>query len=151
MLKEFEFFHGVVFSKIFHAVNNGVAVARFSPDFNAGYVLDGTTGIYIKHCNKRLTPWGFSFQPEHLQQIKQMKNNVEQVFVVLVCNEDGIVCLDYKELGQLLDDQESTAKWIRVARRPRHMYSVTGSDGELEFKIGASDFPAKLFTGIAKT
>lgn len=145
MLREFEFFHGVVFAKILHSRTEAVSVHRFSPDFNAGYVLNGSIGVYVKHCNKRLTPWGFSFQPEHLQQMQSMRDALGALFVVLVCNDDGIVCLSYDEITQILDDQAENTKSVRVKRRPRHMYSVSGSDGKLEFKVGAVDFPEKLF------
>ncbi len=145
MLREFEFFHGVVVAKILHSIDEGVILRRFSGDFNAGYILNHATGLYMKHCNKRLTPWRFSFQLEHLQQMQAMKDSLGKLFVVLVCNDDGIVCLSYDEVSQILHPQHEATKWIRVHRRPRQMYSVTGSDGALEFKVGAGDLRAKLF------
>ncbi len=145
MLREFEFFHGVVLAKVLHSITEAVSLNRFSGDFNAGYVLNRSTGLYVKHCNKRLTPWRFSFQPEHLQQMQTMKGALDKLFVALVCKDDGIVCLSHDEVAQILNPQHQATKWIRVHRRPRQMYSVTGSDGELEFKVGAGTLRAKLF------
>jgi len=147
MLREFEFFHGVVLAKVLHSTEQAVTLDRFSDDFNAGYILNRSTGLYVKHCNKRLTPWRFSFQPEQLQQMQAMKVSLVKLFVVLVCNDDGIVCLSYEEVAEILVPQNESTKWIRVHRRPRQMYSVTGSDGKLEFKVGAGDLTAKLFDG----
>jgi hypothetical protein len=145
MLREFEFFHGVVLAKVLHSTDEAVSLNRFSDDFNAGYILNGSSGLYVKHCNKRLTPWRFSFQPEHLQQMQMMKDALQKLFVILVCNDDGIVCLSHDEVAQILNPQHEATKWIRVDRRPRQMYSVTGSDGELEFKLGAGELCEKLF------
>jgi hypothetical protein len=62
-----------------------------------------------------------------------------------VCNDDGIVCLAYHELKEILDAEYGDVEWISATRRRREMYSVKGSDGSLEFKIGQNDFPNKLF------
>ncbi|MCL2649131.1 MAG: hypothetical protein FWD61_19385 [Phycisphaerales bacterium] len=121
---------------------------RFSGDFNAGYILNHSIGLYVKHCNKRLTPWRFSFQPDHLQQMLTMRRSLDKLFAMLVCNDDGIVCLSHEEVARILNPQQETTKWIRADRRPRHMYSVTGSDGNLEFKVGVSDYQVKLFDAI---
>lgn len=145
MLREFEFFHGVVLARILHSTAEAISLNRFSSNFNAGYVLNGSTGLYVKHCNKRLAPWRFSFQPEHLQQVQMMKVSLNKLFILLVCNDDGIVCLSHDEVAQILDPRHRSNKWIRVHRRPRKMYSVTGSDGELEFKVGAGDLRVTLF------
>jgi hypothetical protein len=145
MLKEFEFFHGVVLAKILHSTDKAISLNRFSNDFNAGYILNGLIGLYVKHCNKRLSPWRFSFQPDHLQQMQTMRQSLKKLLVMLVCKDDGIVCLSHDEITQILNLQHETTKGIRIHRRLRQMYSITGSDGKLEFKVGASDLQVKLF------
>jgi hypothetical protein len=109
-------------------------------------VIDGDTGLYIKYSAKRMTPWRFSFKKEHQDEIYEMKSLYRQVFLVLVCNDDGIVCLSYEELKQILDDEHDPTEWVSATRHPREMYAVKGSNGSLEFKISAKQFPSKLFT-----
>jgi hypothetical protein len=46
----------------------------------------------------------------------------------------------------ILDNQHEPIEWISASRRKREMYTIKGSNGELNFKVGQSDFPAKLFT-----
>jgi hypothetical protein len=144
MLREFEFFHGVVLARILHSSDGMVNISRFAHEFNAGYILNGSIGIYIKHCNKRLTPWRFSFQPEHLKQLQQMNDVIGNLIVVLVCKDDGIACLSYDEVRKILNSQTEATKSIQLSRRRRHKYSVAGSDGKLAFKIGSDDFIEKL-------
>ena len=147
MIKEFEFFHGPVFARILHATKNPLSIEPFPTPSNASYVLNSRIGLYVKHSAKRMTPWRFSFKKVHQDEITEMNSKLDQVFLILVCNDDGIVCLSYKELKQILDENHTPTEWVSVARNPRQMYTVKGSDGELDFKIGSNEFPSKLFEG----
>ncbi len=145
MIKDFEFFHGLVFARILHGTQRPLSIRPFQSASNASYVVNDGVGIYIKYSSKRMTPWRFTFTKEHKEEIDLMKSNFKTVFLVLVCNDDGVVCLSYPELKQILDNQHDPIEWISATRRKREMYSVKGSNGELNFKIGQSEFPNKLF------
>lgn len=145
MIKDFEFFHGLVFARIVHGARRSVSIRVFQSESNASYVVNDGVGVYIKYSSKRMTPWRFTFAKEHQDEIELLKSTVRNVFLLLVCNDDGVVCLNYAELKQLLDSQHEPIEWISATRHKREMYSVRGSDGELDFKIGQSDFPQKLF------
>lgn len=148
MLKEFEFFHGVVFARILHGGNAPVSIKSYPTSDNASYVVNDNAGIYIKYSSKRMSPWRFSFQKEHQDEILDMKNRFGEIYTVLVCNDDGIVCLNFDELKEVLDKQHDAVEWVSVARGPRERYEVKGHDGKLRLKIGNSDFPAKIFEPI---
>ena len=147
MNRDFEFFHGVVFTKILHGTQRPVSARLFQSASNASYVINDTIGIYIKYSKKRMPPWRFAFKKEHQAEIDSMKFNFTHVFLILVCNDDGVVCLSYSELKELLDSQHDAVEWMSATRHKREMYSVKGSNGELEFKIGQNDFPEKIFQG----
>lgn len=144
MIREFEFFHGSVFARIIHGSKTSVLIEPFENSSNALYVVNSTIGIYIKHSAQRLSPWRFTFTSAHLSDLLKMKRRFARLFVVLVCNSDGIVCIRYEELREVLGQHESNG-WISASRRLRQMYSLKGSHGELEFKVGANEFPSKLF------
>jgi hypothetical protein len=145
MIKDFEFFHGVVFARILHGTQRPLSIRPFQSVSNASYVVNNSVGIYIKYSSKRMTPWRFTFMKEHQVEIDLMKSSFKNVFLVLVCNDDGVVCLSYLELKKILDNQHDPIEWISATRHKREMYSVKGSNGELDFKIGQSEFPNKLF------
>ena len=146
MLKEFEFFHGVVFARILHGGKNIPAnIKSYPTPDNASYVVNNEIGSYIKYSSKRMSPWRFSFEKEHQDEILKLKNEFGEVYTILVCNDDGIVCLCFKELKEVLDSQHDIVEWISVARGPRERYAVKGHDGRLRFKVGNSDFPKKIF------
>lgn len=145
MTNDFKFYHGLVLAKIIHETQRPLTVRLFSPESNSSYILNDNIGIHIKYSSKRLTPWRFTFKPDQLDEIDKMKGCLNKVFLLLVCNEDGVVCLSHGELKQLLDNQHGPLVWISATRRKRQMYYVKGSDGELDFKIGKNDFPEKIF------
>ena len=145
MISEFEFFHGAVFARMLHATQQAITIAPWSALDNASYVLDGKKGIYIKYSTKRLSPWRFSFQGRHYEQIVKMRSDIGEVFVVLVCNGDGAVVLTFDEFQQVVKDDAEAVQWISAARNRRQMYLIKGSDGELAFKIGKDEFAEKVF------
>ena len=85
---------------------------------------------------------------EHQEEIDLLKSQFEQVYLMLVCGEDGVACLSYSELKQILDNQHDSMEWISATRRKREMYSIRGSNGVLDFKIGQNEFPMKLFSAV---
>lgn len=145
MIKEYEFYHGVVFTRILHAAENGISIKPFPTTDNASYVLDDKIGIYIKYSEKRLSPWRFSFQRRHQEEILKMKNIIGRVFLLLVCHDDGIAALSFDEVKKLLKEVRRGGEWISVARGKRQMCTIRGSAGKLEYKIGHIEFPAKIF------
>jgi hypothetical protein len=148
MLKDFEFFHGVVFARLFHASACPIAVARFRNEDNASYVLNHCTGIYVKYSAKRMPPWHFSFHKRHQDEIAEMRQSLRAVFLLLVCNDDGIVALTFDELKMILDENHGPVEWISATRSKRRMYAIAGSDGRLEFKVGMQDFPNKIVAAL---
>lgn len=149
MLKEFEFYHGVILSRLVHG-SDPVRINTYPTDSNASYVLNSAVGLYIKHSTKRMTPWRFSFQKKHQNEILEMKEKFNEVFLILVCGDDGIVTLGYKELKKILDEQHEEVEWIAVSRRPREKYTVKGSNGKLKYKIGENEFPNKILKKLPK-
>ncbi len=151
MLKEFEFFHGIVFARMLHATQEQISIKPYPTPDNASYVLNNKVGIYVKYSSKRLTPWSFSFQKRHQDEILRMKNEIGEVFVLLVCNDDGIVGLNFDEVRNLLDEVHEDVEWIRVARSRGQMYAVSGSDGQLGYKAGKDDFASRILMACNST
>jgi len=150
VIREFEFYHGAVLGRLIRG-SEGLSLEQY-PGFgrNAAYVINKRVGLYIKHSTNRLTPWSFTFKQEHQDEIHEMRSVLEQVFVALVCWEDGVVCLSYDELKVILDENHNTSEWIRVARRTREKYTVSGSDGKLRYKIGENEFPEKILEHLVR-
>ncbi len=101
-------------------------------------------GIYIKYQRKNRTPWVFSFAKEHQEEIAILEEYTSGVLVMLVCGRDGIVCLTFEELKELLDDNFEDVEGIRIKRPLRGNYHLSGRDGKLSRTIKRSDLKDKV-------
>ncbi|OQY02604.1 MAG: hypothetical protein B6I26_00155 [Desulfobacteraceae bacterium 4572_130] len=138
-----DFFHGVVLANIVN--KNDVSLKKYKKN-NSSYIINDTIGIYNKYSQKRISPWSFSFLEKHINQILEMNKNLETLFIILICNNDGICCLNYQEFGTVLSvENKMFPKWIKASRLKKEKYSVSGSDGKLSYKIGNNKFPEKIF------
>ncbi|MCK5601444.1 hypothetical protein KAR91_06240 [Candidatus Pacearchaeota archaeon] len=149
MSYEFEFYHGVALCKIIHNAPHAT-IKLYSENNNSSYVVNGNFGIFIKYSTKRMSPWQFTFTKAHVNELFEMMQNLRAVFLVLVCKDDGVVCLNSEEIKALIDNNINKTQSLSVARKPREKYRVScGKCGKLRFKIGNNEFPAKIFRGQA--
>ncbi len=147
-MKEYEKIHGAILTKMIHSVDSGIKIRKFNENDTNAYVLQESTGIYIKYSNKRISPWRFSFTKENQDLIFSMNLTLENMFLILNCGPDGIVTLQWHELKKVLDYVHDKVEWISVKRGNKKMYSVAGSDGELHYKASKTDFPNKIINNF---
>lgn len=145
MIKEFEFYHGAALARLLHGSDRSIFIEPFPSESNASYIVNKNIGLFIKHSSKRMSPWRFSFAKDHQNEILEMKNKLEEVFLLLVCGDDGIVSLSFSELKKILNETHESVEWISVARNKNKEYKINGSDGSLGYKVSRKDFPRKLF------
>jgi hypothetical protein len=151
MIKDYEYLHGVVFSRLCNVQGLEISIRPYGSSGYSAYVLNVCAGLYIKYSTKRLTPWRFTMLKAHRDDMLEMKESFGEVFTALVCNLDGVVVLSFEELGIILGDIHETAGWISVSRRKRGMYSISGSSGRLESKVGLRSCPDKIVDYLAST
>src|ERR1700758_3841998 len=120
MIHKYEFFHGAALTRLIHGAKGNISIDNYEcKSFNAAYILDVSVGLYIKHSTNRLSPWVFTFHKDHQDDIREMNEKLKTVFVALICNDDGIVCLSFEELKSALDDNHDPTEWVRISRRSR--------------------------------
>ena len=144
MIKEYEYLHGVVFSRLCSISEVELFIKPFKNEGYSSYVFNNKAGLYIKYSGRRLTPWQFTITKSQQNEILEMYTRFGEVFIALVCYLDGVVLLNFKELRLILDDIHDDSEWISVSRRRNQMYSVSASDGKLGFKISKSSCPDKI-------
>lgn len=148
MINEFNFFHGAVLTELIHESSENINILSLDDFENSAYVINDHIGLYIKYSKKRLTPWTFTFLKKHQDTIKNLKDVYGDVVVILVCNDDGVVGLSFDELKIILDQNHEDVEWLRVSRSKRSMYQVSGSDGDLNFKIASDDYLKKILNSL---
>lgn len=139
----YSFFHGWAIVRLIH--NDKTSTIKLYSG-NHSYLINDSICIYLKHSSKRLSPWSFTFLPEHIKEIQNIRKKTGNIYIVLVCNDDGMCCMNFDEFSRLIFIGDfGKSKSIRILRSPREKYSISGSDGKLNYKIGDNDFPRKIF------
>jgi hypothetical protein len=148
--------HGYVMLQIWEALSSKVPNANFNistGDSRSAYILSAnvpailgkgkktSAGVFVKISNKRASPWRYSFIKEHQDEILQMKEQHDEVFVAFVNGTDGVACLDFDGLKQILDEHHEEQEWVSVSRKLRENYRVAGNDGKYERPLPKNNFP----------
>ena len=58
-----------------------------------------------------------------------------QIFLIFVNGDDGIACVNYEQLKEILDEHYEEQEWVRVSRKPKQNYRISGNDGKLESRF----------------
>lgn len=103
-----------------------------------------SSAFHIKHSAKRLSPWRFTFLPDHLEELEHLAREFNPVWIFLVCGVDGVVGISLNELKSILEIGDGGAGWIRASRNRSAMYRVGGGLGDLEYAkpMGVAPFLA---------
>jgi hypothetical protein len=101
----------------------------------------------IKHSSKRLSPWRFTYMPENLAELAELRQVFDPVWSMLVCGVDGVVALSLNELSSIVQVGEGRTAWVRVSRSRNAMYRVGGALGELSRAKprGVQEFLGEVF------
>lgn len=149
MIQQLERYHGAALARLVRVEGSRTIALRLHERYRAAYVLGEHVVIYMKYSTNRLSPWVFSFRPEHQDEIAALEDEFDRVFVVLICGSDGVVCLSDKEHQHVIGRGSTGAsESVRVARGPRQKYAVSGSDSGRALRIGDNEYPAKVFSAI---
>lgn len=151
--------HGVAFLRLFSDLGKEVPQCRFSFEKGAArnaFVLRGqvpkflgkgracNVGLYIKVSHMRRSPWRYNFQKSHQDEILSMKRSLSAAFVVLIAGDDGICCLNFEELKQMLDHHHEDQEWMSLSRKHGQNFRVRGKDSLDDLVISRSSFPNKI-------
>ncbi|MFU8805278.1 MAG: hypothetical protein ACNA8W_15805, partial [Bradymonadaceae bacterium] len=104
------------------------------------FLLKYSTGSGEEH--------GFTFRSEDLEvMVNDIEANGLKAFLVLVCGDETVCCLDEKEISKVLDVRNGDGRqhWIRVLSPEGKSMRVNGSNGELGWTVAHSRFPGCIF------
>src|SRR5262245_5105388 len=117
MIADYKLYQGAVLAQLVDDAKQPVTVRELVEEGRLNsYVLNERIGMHIKHSAARLRPWQFTFTPANWESLKQLHRAYAQVFVVLVCWLDGMVCLSLDELQEITAEGEAVQGWVRAER-----------------------------------
>lgn len=158
-ISEEQFNHGYVVSQVLLEISkmNNLSMSIERALSRTGYIVHIKTGertidfgLLIKYSKKRRSPWRYTFTRNHQTEIDILQEAVHEVFVALVNKDDGIVCLSYSMVKEILDDNHEDTEWVSVQSKLGSQYTVQGKDGSLSKKISRKDFP-RIFRSFLET
>jgi len=149
-------YHGAVFKELIEGLSNIENSIYYSitptNESRSGYVIEVISrnqpnsqpiklGLFIKHSTKRRTPWRYSFQYVHQLEMDLLRDECDEVFLVLVPGDDGIASVNYSTLKEILDENYEEVEWVSLSRKPNQSYRIAGTDGRLESTLAKNTFP----------
>lgn len=135
MIPEYKLYHGAVLAELVQRLARPVEIDELSePGRLSAYMVDRRLGFQVKHSAQRMNPWPFTFTRQNLSELARLNAVCVVTFVVFVCHTDGMVCLTLNELESIMEVGEAEQAWVRVDRRKRQWYSISGGKGELPGK-----------------
>jgi hypothetical protein len=131
VIPEYKLYHGAFLAELIQRLERPVLIDEHAePGRLSSYVIDDRVGVQIKHSAQRMHPWPFTFTRQNLSEHDLLRAKCETNFVVFVCHTDGMVCVPLEDVQDLLEIGESDQAWIRIDRKKRQWYSVSGGRGE---------------------
>lgn len=134
MIPDYKLYQGAVLAELVDEAKRSLKIRELGEDGRLhSYVLDERVGLHIKHSAARMPPWQFTFTQANGLALLELRRAFPKVFVVLVCWLDGMVCVSFEELAELLDPA-TLQGWVRAERRKNEWYSVSGQRAGLDYK-----------------
>jgi hypothetical protein len=135
MIPDYKLYHGAVLAELVDEMRGAVKVRELVDEGRLqSYVLNERVGLHVKHSAVRLPPWQFTFTPANGESLLNLRQSFTDVFVVLVCWLDGMVCLSLDELLEIIANEQLPQGSVRAERSKKEWYSVSGSRAVLPYK-----------------
>lgn len=144
MISESSRYYGAVLAYLADQLDGVLRVQRAFGDAAGFYIVNERVPIYVKYATSRRGPWTFTFHPDHLHRCSELFSSHMRCVVVFVCGGDGIVAVNWPDMGKVLSSDPDQQATVSIRRKLNHMYSVKGSSGELDRKLSRSSLAASF-------
>jgi hypothetical protein len=144
MLPDYGRYYGSVLTHLVDQSGKAISIEKLSVGVQGFYLLNGKSPLYIKFSRSRKGPWSFNFRHDHQVQYRLLVQTYGDCITALVCGNDGIVALNDLQMRQILDQDFDEQESVSVRRKLNHMYSVSGSNGELSQKLSRDSLMSHL-------
>ena len=135
MIPEYKLYHGAVLAELVQSLTVPVSIDELNETGRlSSYILNNRIGLQIKHSTQRLSPWSYTFTRYNMSELLALRARFNEVFVVFVCETQGMVCLTIEDVLRVSEVGQSAQVWIRVERRRGKWFGVHGSEGALPAK-----------------
>lgn len=143
-------YHGSFLASLIDNSPSPVQIEREIPSDNHLYVFNGDVGAYVTYSTKRMSPWVFTFQPKNLESISAQFDRHKECFLILVCGFETTAVLNTDEVSSLLPLNDPTTSSITIKTGHDKKLAVTGTSGELNYKLTKTRTYERLLKALSK-
>ncbi len=137
-------YHGTFLASLIDNSTKPLTISRAKHEDNHLYVLNSNLGLYITYSTKRLSPWVFTFQPKHVEAMRDHFNNYNKSFLILVCGFETTAVLNRAEAEILLPFTAPSNSSISIRTGHDKKLAASGTCGELKSKLSKTRTYARL-------
>jgi hypothetical protein len=151
-------YHGAALNQIaedqhFTAINAFKANGHVS---RSAFRVNDDIGVYLKYCSEpkgAFDEYKFTFNGEHLQELRSLAEKCDRVFLALVCVKDGhVCCLPYAAFQRLLGlrrassgVEEATYQVLVVLPGEKEFRAYVNAPGVRRKMLGETKVPRNAF------
>jgi hypothetical protein len=136
MPDDYEFYQGVVLRQVVTQARTPVRLGVFRTQGRVNsFILDNAIGLFIKHSSNRMPPWQFTFHSEQAREFKALAKHYKPSFAAFVCGDDGFAVVQDTDVWILVEFKSNEQAWVRIERRRRSLYSISGNRAALPTKV----------------
>ena len=132
MIDDFEKYQSIALHSLVNSVPNGINIKKL-PFSRSAFLLNDSTGLYIKHSSSRLRPWNFGLREMDYLVLRELEDLANFIWVALVCGFEGTVVLSIDEVLKVTDFFSQPEANCRITIRTKRggSWAVSGNSDEL--------------------
>lgn len=119
------------------------------------YRLENRAGqalVHLKRATKKTSPWKFTFPPGQVRSLRRAASKDSSLRIGLICHTDGVCCVPWADLRDLLPPRAESASSVSVSRPSGGAYRLRGPGGtKLNRAIRMSDWPKAILDTRAES
>ena len=155
--------HGGVFILLLEAISKSVPEIKYSIDFcetKSKYKIifsceewknqKKVIGLFLKHSQKIISPWRFTFTKSHQEEIKDLEQNCDQTFILLITNKEGVALINQNLYKKLLNNRIDESEWISVSRKHNENFRIWSKDKPKKDTLAKNCFPNLIIEFLIK-
>ncbi|HVE72591.1 MAG TPA: hypothetical protein VNI54_14595 [Thermoanaerobaculia bacterium] len=124
MIADTDRYHGAVLKQILVCAGKSLSMGIADVAGRVDTFHVGQAAFQVKHSSKRLSPWQFTFLPDHVNELVLLGQTFAPVWSFFVCGHDGIVGLALEELLSACGGYIAQPTALRVSRARHEMYRI---------------------------
>jgi len=144
MLDDFHSYHGSAITELINTAGKDLRIGRIPTMSSSSYVVNESSGLFIKYTTRRHSPWSFTFNSDQVKELRELAVLHRETFIALVCGRSHVAVSSLMEFAEVLDIEKLDSGTVSVSTRHGRMLQLRGSSGQMSHKLPKTEPFKKL-------